>query len=550
MTVPAGVRLRVAAIADADSFVKWAGALVDALVDVDAFAGARADAARGQPRPGARRARRYLLPDAVRLGFDEVSGWLRRTRPDVVVLAGRGPFVRLIMTEIDRVEHRPVVVSGLPGISIPAQRGAVLYRRHADLVVVPLATRAACLPRASPEGSASMWSSPTLPYARADHRPGAGGTDLVFAAQAIVPREREDRQFMAGILRQPQPPDPIDGSRRRARREHGEEETHFERAAYTDLLRDPPANLIVSHAPMREALATAEGLVTVSSTSAIEAIAMGLPVIALDTFGVSKSNLNTVFTGSGLLGGAADVVARRFRHPSSTWREQNYFHDESASTWRKRVEELRSCVGTASFPLVPARGGALHRAWHRKSVLGAEDRTPSGSLALAVGTPAVATVLATRRFRGRRGANTWSDDASDITVTPARYQDPGSTADRAPPEGRVRHSHPLSAMRAASALFLPPVLPIALDRWLRTVPSLRCRMRAMSAIDPPVRAVDSTSVSRSVSGESPCASESAASAGSTTRSPRATRRTASASWAAGVSLTTKPDAPACIARLR
>ena len=43
--------------------------------------------------------------------------------------------------------------------------------------------------------------------------------------------------------------------------------------------------------------------------------------------------------------------------------------------------------------------------------------------------------------------------------------------------------------------------------------------------------------------ESPATSESAASAGSTTRRPACTRRTASASWAAGVSLTTKPLAP-------
>ena len=41
-----------------------------------------------------------------------------------------------------------------------------------------------------------------------------------------------------------------------------------------------------------------------------------------------------------------------------------------------------------------------------------------------------------------------------------------------------------------------------------------------------------------------------ASAGSTTRSPWWTRRTASASWAAGVSLTTNPSAPDCIARRR
>ena len=59
----------------------------------------------------------------------------------------------------------------------------------------------------------------------------------------------------------------------------------------------------------------------------------------------------------------------------------------------------------------------------------------------------------------------------------------------------------------------------------------------------PPRAARSTSVSRAVSGDSPANRLSVASTGSTTRRPAWTRRTASASWAAGVSLTTKPDAP-------
>ena len=67
---------------------------------------------------------------------------------------------------------------------------------------------------------------------------------------------------------------------------------------------------------------------------------------------------------------------------------------------------------------------------------------------------------------------------------------------------------------------------------------------------PPSPAVRSTSVSQRVSGLSPAASVSAARLGSTTRSPEATRRTASASCRAGVSLTTKPLAPAAIARRR
>ena len=72
----------------------------------------------------------------------------------------------------------------------------------------------------------------------------------------------------------------------------------------------------------------------------------------------------------------------------------------------------------------------------------------------------------------------------------------------------------------------------------------------MSATVAPSRAAVSTSRSRPVSGLVPAASVCAASAGSTTRSPRATRRTASASCSAGASLTTNPNAPDSIARRR
>ncbi len=64
---------------------------------------------------------------------------------------------------------------------------------------------------------------------------------------------------------------------------------------------------------------------------------------------------------------------------------------------------------------------------------------------------------------------------------------------------------------------------------------------AMSATVAPSRAATSTSRSRPVSGDVPPASVAAASAGSTTRSPRCSRRTASASCSAGASLTTKPS---------
>lgn len=432
-------RPRVVAIADADSFVKWSAALIDSAPSVDPhLLLVRTPLTVSVAQEHAALAGTGIRPEAVtRVGYDDVAAWLAKDRPDVVVIGGRGPFVRLVMREIDRVAPRPVVVTGLPGISIPAQRGAAMYRRYGDLMVVhSLRERRAFRHLAQRLDIELRVGVATLPFARPSRRE-EGGTDLVFAAQAIVPREPADRAEIARMLRAAALADP---TRRvvvklRSRPELGETETHHEHTELTALLRDRPDNLVFSHEPMAQALARAEGLVTVSSTAAIEAMAMGVPVIALDTFGISKTHLNTVFAGSGVQGSAEDVIARRFRHPNAPWLTDNYFHDPEQSTWWTDVEQLASLRrrGLLAPRFVPApRGGALHEAWQRKAVLGSEDRSLTGAVAFAVGAPLVRGILTARTLLGRRGAGSWSDDQTDITVTPARYQDPLVRPRRAP----------------------------------------------------------------------------------------------------------------------
>nr|WP_274636340.1 DUF6716 putative glycosyltransferase [Microbacterium bovistercoris] len=442
-------RLQVVAIADADSYVKWAGAMLDTLPDVDrrmlivrtpltvsedqqaiALDGTRLGEARlGEIGLDGTEGAAGSTDAVLRVAHGELAARLAQLRADVVVIAGRGPFVRLVQREVDRLAQRPVVVTGLPGISIPAQRGAVQYRRHSDLVVVHSLREVRAFRELSRRIGADLeLGLATLPFAQASSA-AASGTDLVFAAQAIVPREPEQRRAIADMLRAAARADP---SRRvvlklRSRPEQGETETHYERLRLADLLADRPDNLVLSYEPMHRVLDRAEGLVTVSSTAAIEAMARGVPVIALAAFGVRKTLLNTVFRGSGLLGDADDVIARRFRHPHPLWMRDNYFHDPADSTWWDRVRELVELRRRGLLPARPVptpRGGALHAAFERKAVLGHEDRTLSGAVALAIGTPLAGGLIRLRRARQRGRALSWTDDATDITVTPALYQDP------------------------------------------------------------------------------------------------------------------------------
>lgn len=458
MTDAAGIR--VVAIADADSFVKWSAALLGAVPGLRPHLLLVSTPLTASPQQlrTALAGTGLRAEDVTRIGFAETAGWLEGQRPDVVLLAGRGPFVRLMGRVVDSLRHRPVTVSGLPGMAIPAQRGALDYRRHTDLLVlhshreerafaelgerigVSVPTALATLPFARrrqrmlrPERvSVEALAARNRGVAVAEQRPRPvavrpPATDIVFAAQALVPVAHEERVEIAATLVRAAEADP---SRRvvvKLRSRPGESETHLERDPYTALLPSRrPRNLVFSYESMATALESAAGLVTISSTAAIEATALGIPVIALDSFGVSKSLLNTVFVGSGLLGGRNEVVAGRFRHPHPDWLRDNYFHPEAESNWWLRVQELVAMRRAGALPArrVPAaRGGALHDAWHRASVLGREDRSFSGKLALAAGAPATRALSAVRRQREPADGGTWADASTDFTLEPNPFHD-------------------------------------------------------------------------------------------------------------------------------
>jgi len=168
---------------------------------------------------------------------------------------------------------------------------------------------------------------------------------------------------------------------------------------------DAPANLVVEAGPMAEHLARAGGLVTVSSTAALESIGMGVPTLVLGDFGVSHRMINAVFEGSGVIGGADDLRAGRAFHASEDWLARNYFHAAEAEDWIATLEELvaqRRAEGLpARRPTAGTLGGALRQAWDRKRALGYLDRSLAGTAAEAVGLPLRGLVRLARRLRRR-----------------------------------------------------------------------------------------------------------------------------------------------------
>ena len=399
--------MRFIAIADSDSYLKWAAAFLGALPEVTEreLILIETPVLPSDSQRAAALAVGGVSPDQLfSLPLAQVLSALRSDRPDAVLIAVRGPVAAVLIRMIAELPHRPVIVTGLPGISIPATRKALAFRRQADLFVLHSRREIREFTLMSREyGWTHRFALATLPFV--EERTGANGTDLVFAVQAVVPRTLDDRTRVLQLLLAAARARPDRRVVIKVRGLAGERQTHDEHSSYPELLEElenAPANLVVSTAPMSAALDEAEGLMTVSSTAAIEAIARGIPVIALDIFGVTAKLINPVFEGSGLFGGEEAVVRREFRHPEPAWLDDNYFHPAEDDDVAVQLEALVAARRQGVLPArEPARkvGGRLRLAWDRKRAFGDADRSVSGAVALAVGTPARATVIAARKVK-------------------------------------------------------------------------------------------------------------------------------------------------------
>ena len=405
--------MRVLAVTDSDSYIKWGASVLDRMPRdwVRSLVVIRTPALPSSRQLDAALAGTgFTAENSPLVDLDDLAALVAQERPDVVLLSVRGPVVRVLVRMIVAAgPDRPLIVSGLPGISIPATLLALYYRSQVDLLILHSKREIAEFSALAEElGIQQDFALATLPFLSGLPQSVAGGSDIVFAAQAKVPRTLEDRVQLLGWL--------VEAARAQADRRvilklrgtTGEAQTHSERYPFDVLLQqldDRPENLIVSTGPMSEHLERAAALVTVSSTAAIEAIAEGVPVLAIDDFGVTAKLINLVFEGSGLLGSSRQLVAGEFAQPDPDWRDQNYFHAAEDDNWIAAIEAgvARRLDGPLTLrPQFRATlGGNLRRIWDRKRALGEYDRSLEGYLALAVGLPLRGAVRFSRKVRKR-----------------------------------------------------------------------------------------------------------------------------------------------------
>ena len=149
-------------------------------------------------RPSAAQIRAAAGEPVEVLRYASVIDRLRFERPDAVLLACTGPVVAAVAADrLFRGRTRPVMITGLPGISIPASGRAVAARAGCDLFLLhsrrEIAEFTGLAAQHAPELIFGLASLPFLSRRRAadDQR---RVDPLIFAAQAKVPSRRSDRE--------------------------------------------------------------------------------------------------------------------------------------------------------------------------------------------------------------------------------------------------------------------------------------------------------------------------------------------------------------------
>ncbi|MEV4751907.1 DUF6716 putative glycosyltransferase [Streptosporangium amethystogenes subsp. fukuiense] len=351
-------------MADSDSYLKWAACL---LRDLPSGCTRELAVIRTPitPSPGQISAAvAGSAADPPVLSARALRRAAERFGPDVVLAACTGPVVDVLVGEVlAGLRPRPVFVSGLPGISVPATEKAWLFRSGCELFVLHSGREVEEFSAMGRElGGGGQVGLARLPFLRGQEEVARIGPRdrVVFATQAKVPRRRQERESVLLALAELAGRRPDLDVVVKLRALDGERQTHNERHHYQRLWQSLVAEGRVragtvrfAAGPMHEHLAHAAGFVTVSSTAALEAIAQQVPLLVLSDFGVGAEMINLVFEGSGLLGTLDDLSAGRFLEPDAAWCRDNYFHPGDESDW---VSRMVSLVGQArSGRLVPAR---------------------------------------------------------------------------------------------------------------------------------------------------------------------------------------------------
>lgn len=254
-----------------------------------------------------------------------------RERYDVVVLALVGGAVQAVLHGARALwpepAARPVFVTGYVGVVYEKLADGLLLRHGADLVLANSRHDADRF-RAVYEGAGADPDAVTetaLPFLDGGPYEPAGNRThrVVFAVQPSVPEARADRAYLLGRAAGHARLHPDREVLVKLRSRPGEHTTHLEEHPYQRLAErlpgglPPNCRLVYGH--MGEVLDTADLLVTVSSTAALESLHRGIPTAVLTDLGIREALGNQHFLGSGCLTSWDELDAGLLPRAAPAW---------------------------------------------------------------------------------------------------------------------------------------------------------------------------------------------------------------------------------------
>ncbi|WP_432590651.1 DUF6716 putative glycosyltransferase [Streptomyces sp. HD1123-B1] len=364
-------------LADSDTRWKWGALTAQRLVPEGPETGGRLDGflLRGRATPTVRQlAEVGVRADALR----EVTGpefvrAMDRDRYDVIVLSLVGGAVQAMVHGLAYAwrgaARRPVVVTGYVGVVYEKLADGLLLRHGADVVLANSrhdAERFREVYRGvgAPADSVVECALPFLGGARYDERARLGrahpGGTVVFAVQPSVPDNRADRTYLLRRAVEHARSHPDREVVVKLRSKPGEHTTHIEELPYQKLIDrlgdGVPANFRLAYGNMGEVLDTADLLVTVSSTAALESLHRGVPTAVLTDLGIREALGNHHFLGSGCLASWDQLDAGHRPEPDPGWlARQGVAADGPYETWFDAARERVAALAAADTlpPLDP-----------------------------------------------------------------------------------------------------------------------------------------------------------------------------------------------------
>lgn len=345
--------VRVLAVVDSESFLKWAVSTLSLVRRDGSDADGRVVVVKGPLEPSPDQVATAMAGTGITeyrvLSRRQLAGLVARHPPDAVLVGATGPVAELIALTVLRAsgEHRPALLSGPPGMALsPASAIGVKWRhRWCDAYVVHSPAEVDLFREAfAREGASPRIVLSRLPFlARtsmgaergAPTAPPLPPRRVVFAPQSTVPHLRADRlKLLRGLAHlHDEGFDVVVKLRTRV----GEQQTHYEALPYETLWRQEHTRLGYDIGALRfeagtlvEWLTPGSALVTVSSTAALESLALGLPTAVLADFGVNEDLANTAYEHSGCLvrlNELPDLLRAGEPRANEQWLAANYLHD-------------------------------------------------------------------------------------------------------------------------------------------------------------------------------------------------------------------------------